>query len=146
MDTQSVRVLLHGLSCMQLRQQSLNGKTTYKLLGSLAKVSLLLWRHYEDTLLDDYITFVAILRKILQEVGVTAEDASSDKEDCCKTFIRITECFQNKRTVLARVSVQQNYLKMAFSDLYVSSMIVVCTLCCERYSQHSSVWLSWQHQ
>ena len=102
MDTQSVRVLLHGLSCMQLRQQSLNGKTTYKLLGSLAKVSLLLWRHYEDTLLDDYITFVAILRKILQEVGVTAEDASPDKEDCCKTFIRITECFQNKRTVLAR--------------------------------------------
>ena len=108
MDKQTAILVVHGLSIVRITEDGQLPLGSALLFGNqLARILLSLWRHYEKTVLTNFISFMAVVRKILLVIGSELREGPSDTkllEECCNYFVLIAEQ-TSKRKKLAKVSV-----------------------------------------
>lgn len=109
MDKQTALLVVHGLSIVEIKEsrQLLPWGSALEFGIELARILLSLWRHYEKTVLTNFISFMAVVRKILLIIGSELRAGPSDTrllEECCNHFVLIAEQI-SRRKKLAKVSV-----------------------------------------
>ena len=111
MDKQTAILVVHGLSVVEVKEsrQLLPWGSTLQFGIQLARILLSLWRHYEKTVLTNFISFMAVVRKILLIIGseLRAGPSHGDTrllEECCSHFVVIAEQISRQKK-LAKVSV-----------------------------------------
>lgn len=107
MDKQTAVLVVHGLSIVQVKEskQILHWGSALLFGKQLARILLSLWRNYEKIVLTNFVSFMAVVRKILLVIGAELREGPSDTkllEECCSLFVLVAEQI-SRRKKLAKV-------------------------------------------
>ena len=107
MDKPTAMLVMHGLSVVEIDGSGglLPQDSAIWFGNQLARILLSLWRHYEKTVITNFIGFMAIVRKILLVIGSELREGPSDTrllEECCGHFVSVSEQISNRKK-LAKV-------------------------------------------
>ena len=107
MDKQTAVLVVHGLSIVQIKEskQLLHWGSALLFGKQLARILLSLWRNYEKIVLTNFVSFMAVVRKILLIIGSELREGPSNTkllEECCSHFVLVAEQI-SRRKKLAKV-------------------------------------------